>query len=1172
VFRRLLENHILVNLSFLLVLAMGWISYTQMPREQDPTINFSWVQIWTYWPGAAASDVEQRITDPLEKGVEKIDDIRFVSSTSREGLSSILVRFRQLDEDTLTARIADLRRELEARRDELPPEVEQPEIVEISSANAYPTATLVAWSERDDEELQRLARNFREDLERLPGVDSVSAAGARDAELQVNFHPERLLGLGLSPADLADTVSVYFRDLAAGDIALGDQNWLVRLSGTSSDVGYLESLPISTPRGEVPLRSVSHIEQGREDPRDLVRYRGKPAVLLSVFKAPDAGTLSLLESVTRYVEDSNASGIGTGVELVLLDDQTLATRAAIGVMESNALIGLLLVMAMTWLFLGAKMAMFTSVGIPLVLAGVFWVLALTGQTLNLSVLLGIVICLGMLVDDVVVVVEAIAHHIRRGLHAGDAVLQALREVALPVTTAVLTTIAAFLPMMLLPGLLGDFMRVIPIVVTVALLISLVEAFWMLPAHVIEFRPELDRPGFGDATRQRLTRRLRTGYGRVLAWTLRRPRQCLAMVVGLLVVAGLLVALGLVRVNFFAAEAWRLFYVNVDMPPGTSLQKTSDTLVEMETLIRGALLPGEEMGIVNYAGQQFNDNELLIGDDKGQIFVSLDPVSVDSRSVDEVIDAVRGVLAGVPGPVNVAFKRRQTGPPTAAPISVKVRGDDVEQIRGAVAELERLIQAIPGTRDISNDDARGGMEMTVQLNADAITRSGLSPATVFRAVGLYADGEIVASMQHEGEELDVRVRVEPRRLQDTESFLGYSLGLPGGGEMALGELLTHQKQPTSGNIRHFNFRRAVTIEGDLDTAVTDTLAVNADIRAAWDGIADQYPGISLDFTGQMDDIQEGLAGMATLGLLAVGLIFLIMGTQFRSYLQPLIVLATIPLALIGVVFGLFVSNNPVSMYTLYGAIALAGIAANDAIVLLSTANRNREQGMPVAVAAFRAARRRVVPVTITSLTTMAGLFSLAVGLGGKSLMWGPVATVIVWGLGCSTALTLLVIPILYSLLVKPLPEVDLIFSAFLPPLEPVAALPPQAAAPAQPRSLPAPRPPRAPSKHTEHTTALRQVLENPRYRRLYQTGIDALRDGNSGLAARNLRYLAELAPEVMAFNVYAAQALIEHMTTEGWNAETYSTAQRYLARARTIDASDAQLANLEQLMTGDQDPG
>ncbi len=1153
-FRKLLENHILTNLTFLLVLVMGWITYYQLPREQDPSVNFNWVQIWTFWPGATAPDVEKRITDPLEEGIKKVPDIKFVSSASREGISSILVRFTEMDEDEFDSRMSDLRRELQAKRDELPKGVKQPDILEISSSNAFPTATLVVWGRSDGETIQQVARNIREDMERLEGVDVVRDDGARDPELKVNFLSERLLGLGVSPVDLADTVSAYFRDLAAGDITLGDQKWLVRMTGTSSDPLYIESFPILTARGEVPLRSIAEIERGREDPEIIVRYKGQPAVMLSVYKRNKANNLELLEKIKSYIKQKNRLGGRTGVELILLDDQTQATRSAIGVMERNALIGLLLVMLMTWLFLGFKIALFTSIGIPFVLAGTFWVLGISSQTLNVTVLLGIVISLGMLVDDAVVVVESIYFHLQRGKDGIRAALDALRDVAGPVTTAVLTTIAAFLPLMLLPGILGDFMRVVPIVVSVALVVSLIEAFWMLPAHLVEFQPNLLKQGRVQAMRNRITRQLRHFYTKKLLSVLRRPKLSFSSAFILLVFSIGLIYAGFVRVDFFATDLFRLFYIDVEMPPGTSLEKTSATMELIDRAVREKLEPGAAKGVVNYSGLQFTETEPLIGDERGQIFVSLASNTTDPPDVDETIDSMREVVMSVPGPLDVSFLRRKTGPPSLKPISIKVRGDDINEIRSAVAALKEILNNTAGVSDITDDDTEGGMELSVRLNPDAITRSGLNPSDVIRAVRLFADGEVVASMQHQGEQLDVRVRARPVPLQDIDTFLSYPLGLQDGREIPIGEVLEHSKKRTVSNVRHYNFRRAVTVEAELDTSVTDTLTANRFVQNKWRSVGTRYPNTSLDFVGELDDIQESLGAMAVLFLFGMGLIYLILGTQFKSYLQPFIVLSTVPMAFIGVVLGLFISANPLSLFTLYGTIALAGIAANDAIVLISTANRNLNLGWSVSTAVIFAARRRVVPILITSLTTMAGLFSLATGLGGKSLMWGPVATAIVWGLGFSTLLTLFIIPLGYNLLIKPKEEkadvqkltgtlessTDGWLTEFLERIKKHLS-----------------------SLDKERDQALEMTLENHENMQIYQEGLTALNENDPNHAIRNFQRLADKEPNVKDLNILAAQSNILLMQETGWDIGYMARARRYLIRARNIDANDRRLAILEK---------
>ena len=305
-FAKLLQNHTLTNLTFLLVLVLGWLSYQQLPREQDPSINFNWVQVWAYWPGATAPDVEIRLTKPLENGIKRVADVKFVSSTSREGVSSILIRFDDISDTEFDKRMADLRRELQARQDELPAEVKQPDVFEITSSKAFPTATLVVYGETDEESLQGIAQDVKDDLERLDGVDDVLSVGDRGAELKVEFLPERLLGLGVSAVDLADTVQGYFKDLAAGDIALGDQKWLIRLSGTSSDPDYVGTFPIASEQVEVLLRNIADVERTREDPQELVLYEGKPSVLLLVYKKGKVNNIKLLEQIGNYIEQKNS--------------------------------------------------------------------------------------------------------------------------------------------------------------------------------------------------------------------------------------------------------------------------------------------------------------------------------------------------------------------------------------------------------------------------------------------------------------------------------------------------------------------------------------------------------------------------------------------------------------------------------------------------------------------------------------------------------------------------------------------------------------------------------------------------------------------------------------------------------------------------------------------------
>ncbi|MDQ5769525.1 efflux RND transporter permease subunit [Thiothrix subterranea] len=1035
-YRRLIQNHVLANLTFVLVLFIGFTAYNAMPRQQDPTINFNWISIITALPGASAEDVEKRVTDPLEEAIRGIPDMKFVSSNSRANISSLLVRFEDIDERTFDKRLADLRREIQNAENLLPAEAMDSIVLEITTANAFPSAMIAVQSIADDENLRVQAKNIEKALEQIKGVDRVDPVALDEPELQVRFDTTALESLGLTPGQLAETIRAWFRDLSAGSLDVDKQSWLVRLSGKTSNPQALGELPVPGVQGEVSLSRVASVERARAEATQKVRLDGEPAVLFAVMKEDKANVLDLVERMKTYIDARNQQIGASGVKLVLVDDQTIPTREAIGIMESNALLGFVLVLFVTWLFLGFRIAALTTIGIPFTLAATFWVLSGMGETLNVTVLLGIVIVLGMLVDDAVVVVESIYYRLQHGVDAVTAAVESMREVALPVTTAVLTTIAAFLPLMLLPGILGKFMQVIPMVVTLALAISLIEAFWMLPAHVASMKMRFDKPSRIQQMRNRGTHWLQVKYARLLVKVLRYPRSALSAVMLMFVLAVGIVGAGLIPLNFFAADSLRLFYVNVEMPSSTALDETMQKVQQVEQQVKKHLQPEDARSVVAYAGMMFTETEPLYGARYGQMVVSLKPMSEGSREVKTIIEGMRADVVNVPGAVNIAFLELAGGPPAAKPISVKVRGDNYAEIQGATAALKQILNANPGFKDITDDASPGQMEMTLRLRHDNIRRAGVSPDEVSRSLRLLVDGEVVADMQDQGEKLEVRVKRQEGDLRTVDQLLDFRLPTADGGSVPLRELVEEQKGVSLGNIRHYNFRRAITLEADLvkrpdepfyecrlqpmfsgaapDYAqcALDAVQANQILLEGWKPYQAQFPNIDLDFAGQLDDIQESMDAIGMLFLFGIGLMYLILGTQFGSYWQPLLILSTVPMAFTGVVYGLLVTQNPLSLYTLYGVVALAGIAVNSAIVLISAANDRRELGMSVLHATVYAARRRVIPVLITSLTTMAGLFSLATGLGGKSLIWGPVATAIVWGVGFSTVLTLFAIPVLY----------------------------------------------------------------------------------------------------------------------------------------------------------------
>ncbi|MBF0310936.1 MAG: efflux RND transporter permease subunit [Magnetococcales bacterium] len=1018
--RILLKNHVFANLAFFLILVTGFIAYHLLPRQQDPEMNFNWINILTLYPGASAEDVEKLVTDPLEEALEKVADIRFVASSSRESNSNILVRFRDVEERVYDKRVADLRREIQNKQRELPTEVEDPVILEITSSNGFPAAMLAVVGQEDDENLRRRARQVRKEVERLSGVDKANPLGLNDAEIQVRFRPEAVAQAGLTPTALVEGIAARLRDLAGGQVDVEGVGWSLRYQGQSADPAEIALWPVVGAEGEIPLGRLAEVSRGRKKPDDRVLYQGRAAVLLAVTKREGANVLELTDRLRDFITERNRLADRTGVELVLVDDRSHFVREVLAVMESNALFGLVMVALVTWIFLGSRLSLLVSLGVPFSLAGTFLILHALGESLNVMVLLGVVITLGMLVDDAVVVVETIYVRLQSGLSALEAGVAALKEVAMPVTTSVLTTVAAFLPLMLLPGILGKFMKVIPMVVCLGLTISLLEAFWMLPAHVAAMKLDFSRPSRLHHSRQRMLRWLRGGYTRLLIAFLRRSRLFFAVVLGIFALAGGMMAKGLVPFEFFAFDPFPLFYVNVEMPADSTLARTLEVSRALERRLLERLQPGELQSSVVYAGQQFTETKPMFGDRYGQILISLTPKEGAHRPVRQIIDDMRPVARAVAGPVNLSFLPISGGPPVTKPISVKVRGVAFPEILAGVERLKEIIREIPGSSDIGTDYASGRNELVLRPDGDALQRAGLSPGSLTRLIRLLGDGEVATSLQHEGEKVEVRVQAAAD-WRDMAGLLATPVVVSRGegGLTTLGSLARPGLERGMESIQHYDYRRTVTVEADLNQEQGyNTVKAYALIKKAWAETAAQYPGIDLDFSGILDDIEESLGEIAVLFLFGIGLIYMILGAQFNSYFQPLLILTTVPMAFTGVVFGLYLAGLPLSLYTLYGVVALSGVAVNSAIVLIDAANERRRIGLSATVAVVLAAKRRLVPILVTSLTTIAGLMSLATGLGGKSLMWGPVATAIVWGLTFSTVLTLFVIPLLYRVFMEP----------------------------------------------------------------------------------------------------------------------------------------------------------
>ena len=997
--KRFYKNHVLANLSYALVVLLGLFAYWSLAREEYPDVNQNVMSVWIGVPGLSAEDIEQRLTLPFEQLLRaRLADVRTLSSTTGAGYFSTLLRFNSLDRATFEKRGAELRREVQAAYATIfPKETTIYWVWGDTGSVIRSVGTVLVQGGGDPERFKFAIREVKRELERISGVEKLDFYGYSDSEIHIAFHPEQLEGLGLRALDIADTVSVYLRDEAAGPVALGDQEWLVRVIGSRNLPEHLVELPIVGAHGTVKLGDIAEIVRGDNSFNPLPRSDGVSTGLFSLYKKNAADAFEVIKQVQHFIDTRNAESEHTGVKLLLVEDETIRTRTAISIMEHKAWWGLLLVLMTTWAFLGSRLAALCTLAIPFALGGTFLMLQATGMTLNTSVLLGIMIALGMLVDYAVVVVEAIAYRIRQGMAALDATLDALHEVGTPVISSFLTTIAAFLPLALLPGFLGGIMRVVPIAVTAALLAALIEALWMLPTHITALGSALARPSHLQATRTHANHWLRVRYTRLLLSCLRHPMRAFLPALLAFSIVGAALLWGWVAVDFFPKEATRSFSVQVKFPPGTRPDSTLPVFDAMEARVR-ILLTAEEL-------------QTIVAIPPEELRVYLTP---NGRHLPDVLALIEPSLEQVIGPSEISINGQASGGPQGAPIKAKLTGPDFLTLRLAAENLQAAIAKHPAFSNLHSDYLGGAPQLDLRLKGAAIQRSGMTPETVLRTIKLLVRGEVVASYREGADSIGVRVMSKTASYQGLNALLRQTVVRPGGGAVPLADLVEVERREGPQMIHHYNYRRVITLEANLDATQMNVRDANDWIGQQWQTLNSAHPEVKLDLTGEIEDIEESLGSLRHLGFLGLGLIFLILGAQYRSYLQPALILLKVPMAFAGVILGLLISREPVSLYTLYGGVALAGITVNSAILLFSAANDRIEAGMSIVHATFYAARRRLIPILITSFATMAGLLPLAVAGDGASSLWRPVATAIVWGLSFSTLLTLFVVPLIYRL--------------------------------------------------------------------------------------------------------------------------------------------------------------
>jgi multidrug efflux pump subunit AcrB len=1026
------KRPVLVYLFFLVFLIWGLFKIREAPVDVYPDLPLYEVTITTVWPGAGAEEVERLITDPLEQEVKEIADISRLASWSRAGLSIIDVKFVEtLSEEEMRERLADVRAKID-QADELPADAEQPIVAYLTIDEVWPVIYVGVLDDQGNREhlLRAVSKRLERRLELLPGVRRVDPFFQRDRWLIAEIRRQALDRHELTLSEVVDAVAAEAEDAPAGDLRREGQ--ATTRSTAVSAAGAIEGPESLGERvvqrlpegGHVRLEDVAEIEDGFEDQRVLVRLNGRPAAVLGVVKQHSANALEVVDELRAELAHFEREELPPGLSVTTSIDSTQIVRSRLGVLGFNLAQGIFLVFLTLMFALGARPAILAIIGIPFSFIAAFTVLGAMGVTINALTLFSMVLVAGMVVDDAIIVLENIHRHFERGKRGVKAVVEAVGEVFWPVIAAVTTTVAAFLPLLFMQGVMGMFFKIIPQTVIAVLVASLVESLFILPGHFLDFgmgRRALE--GEKPRTRFGVMRERIEAFQRFIArWLALRVERLVArrwVVIGF-AFALLLACFGLaahLKVMLFPSD-FQIFIITATSPPGSNLEQTSELMSEIESTLRPRL--GDSLlSFLTMVGYGYTpDNTIEVEPVVGQILVELtDKGAKDPDAVmGEIRDEVQSHLADHPDiPCeSLVLSSPNDGPPIGKAVAVQVLCGNYDEGRAVAERVRSALSGMEGVKDIGVNLRTGLRRAELVMNEPRAAALNLTFAQVARELQLANFGAKVGRWfdPGEGERVDVWLRLAADDRDTLADLAQVPLRTPAGARIQLQDVADFHVANELATRYRRGGKRCILVTAEADNVNATSYDINQRLRARTDEFTRGYPGVTLSFSGEFEETEKSFASLGKSFLVAFLLIFTILAVQFNSAIQPLIVACAIPFATAGVVLGMWLFGFPFTYPTGVALVGLAGVVVNDSLILVDFINRERAASGSLASAVSGGVQMRFRPIMLTSLTTIGGLLPMALGTGGYSVIWSPFAAALIFGMISSTLLNLLIVPCLY----------------------------------------------------------------------------------------------------------------------------------------------------------------
>jgi multidrug efflux pump len=1011
-----IRHRITVYVFVVVLVLFGGSAYITLPREAAPDITVPFIVVSTLYIGAPPQDVENLVTRRIEKELQGLENVKEIRSSSVESASTITVEFNpNVDIDDAFQRVKD---KVDLAVPELPGDVEDPLVLELNFSN-IPMMVINMAGDYGLVRLKEIAEDLADEIETIPGILEVRLAGGLEREVKVDVDPDRLTAYSLGIHDVVDAIRRENLSLPGGSLDIGDYKYSVRVPGELDKVGEIGDLLVKAVSEQpIYIRDVADVSYGFKDRATYARLNQQPCVSLSVIKRSGENLIEISDRVKALLEEEQAR-LPAGTMVNVLADQSKDIRMMVRDLENNIISGLLLVVAALFLFMGIRNAFFVATAIPLSMLVAFLVIAAMGITLNMVVLFSLILALGMLVDNAIVIIENIYRHRQEGMSASAGARVGTHEVATPVITSTLTTLCAFAPMIFWPGIMGEFMKYLPIALIITLSSSLLVALVINPTFCASFMTVLPVPKEQGPSRLENVLKVYQGY---LTRALDKPLKTTGLAVGTLVAVIVLYSFLGHGVEFFPEVEPNEAYIDVRAPSGTSLE-TSNRLVRQAEAILSEI-SDVELYVANVGSS--GDAFFSIGEgvpNESRIIVEFVDEEEREQSSFETIEQIRTSLSRLTG-AEFEITQEQSGPPTGAPVSVEISGEDFDILGDLAPRVKRIVAGVPGVVDVKDDFDRGRPEVRVIIDREAAAIAGLNTSLIASTVRTAVYGAEASEYRVGEEEYDIRVRFAPDRRRSLADVEGITIEKDG----RLIPLSTVARVETGGgygSIRRKDLKRVITVEGKVTGRTSD--AALKEVQEALAGFK-LPPGYHIGYSGESEEQEKAASFLAKAFLVAIFAIALVLITQFNSVLLPVTILSAVVLSLIGVLIGLMVTYTPFGIImTGVGVISLAGVVVNNAIVLIDYTLQLRQRGLSPRDAIVQAGMTRFRPVILTAITTILGLIPLATGIsfdfftfswevGGRSSQWwGPMGVAVIFGLTFATALTLIVVPVMISLI-------------------------------------------------------------------------------------------------------------------------------------------------------------